>query len=325
MRGTVCRDPLGQSVTVIYDIYSYERISLYGENGILMSAKRFGDRKDGRLLRDLDSMHIIVPHILPNRADNEAFISEQLDLSAAEEYLARRNEGNEGYKYNIFQLIVTAMLRTVMLRPKMNRFIVNNNIYERNELTAAFVVKKQFSDASGEALAFIHAHPDDTLDTVHSEIERIVTECRDVKKNDASTESMNIISKIPRPVMRILLSFMRFLDRHGWVPKGLIASDPQYSTVMLSNLGSIKLHAGYHHLTNWGTNSFFVVIGEKKKRPFYDDEGNVEMRMSIDLGLTVDERIADGYYFSRSVRLMRHLLENPELLEQPLSKEVDYQ
>ena len=49
------------------------------------------------------------------------------------------------------------------------------------------------------------------------------------------------------------------------------------------------------------------------------------MRMSIDLGLTVDERIADGYYFSRSVRLMRHLLENPELLEQPLSKEVDYQ
>ena len=50
----------------------------------------------------------------------------------------------------------------------------------------------------------------------------------------------------------------------------------------------------------------------------------VGMRMSIDLGLTVDERIADGYYFSRSVRLMRHLLENPELLEQPLSEEVDY-
>ena len=191
-------------------------------------------------------------------------------------------------------------------------------------MTAAFGVKKQFSDASGEALAFIHAHPDDTLDTIHSEIERIVTECRDVKKNDASTESMDIVSKIPRPVMRVFLSIMRFCDRHGWVPKGLIASDPQYSTIMLSNLGSIKLHAGYHHLTSWGTNSLFVVVGEKKKRPFFDDDGNAQMRMSIDLGLTVDERIADGYYFSRSVRLMRHLLENPELLEQPLSEEVDY-
>ena len=77
-----------------------ERNSPHGGNGTVMSAKRFGDRKDGKLLRDLDSMHIIVPHILPNRADNEAFISEQLDLSAAEDYLARRNEGNDGYKYN---------------------------------------------------------------------------------------------------------------------------------------------------------------------------------------------------------------------------------
>ena len=82
-----------------------ERNSPHGGNGTVMSAKRFGDRRDGKLLRDLDSMHIIVPHILPNRADNEAFISEQLDLSAAEDYLARRNEGNDGYKYNIFQLI----------------------------------------------------------------------------------------------------------------------------------------------------------------------------------------------------------------------------
>ena len=48
------------------------------------------------------------------------------------------------------------------------------------------------------------------------------------------------------------------------------------------------------------------------------------MRDSIDLGLTIDERIADGYYYSKSVRLMRKLFENPELLDEPLSKEVEY-
>ena len=67
----------------------------------------------------------------------------------------------------------------------------------------------------------------------------------------------------------------------------------------------------------------FVVVGEKKKRPFFDEEGNCEMLDSIDLGLTVDERIADGYYFSKTIRLVKKLLENPELLEQPLSSEVD--
>ena len=48
------------------------------------------------------------------------------------------------------------------------------------------------------------------------------------------------------------------------------------------------------------------------------------MRESVDLGLTIDERIADGYYYSRTVKLLRTLLENPELLEKPLSEEVDY-
>ena len=47
------------------------------------------------------------------------------------------------------------------------------------------------------------------------------------------------------------------------------------------------------------------------------------MRMSVDLGLTIDERIADGYYYSKTVQLLKKLLENPELLEKPLSEEVE--
>ncbi|HQC36256.1 MAG TPA: 2-oxo acid dehydrogenase subunit E2, partial [Bacillota bacterium] len=94
--------------------------------------------------------------------------------------------------------------------------------------------------------------------------------------------------------------------------------------VVLTNLGSIKLHSGYHHLTNWGTNSIFVSIGEIKKRPFADDDGNVEMRDSLDLGLTIDERIADGYYYSKTIRLLKKLFDQPQLLERPLGEEVEY-
>ena len=52
--------------------------------------RRFGDRKDGTLLRDLDSMHFIVPLLYPNRCDNEAFISERIDLTNLNAYLAKR-------------------------------------------------------------------------------------------------------------------------------------------------------------------------------------------------------------------------------------------
>ena len=291
-----------------------------------MAKRRWGDRKDGALLRDLDGIHFITPIIYPNRCDNEAFISEKIDLTNLDAYLEKRNAGNPEYHYNMFQIIVTGALKLLTLRPKMNRFIANRNTYQRNEVSASFVVKKQFSDGGAEALAFIHAKDTDTLETVHNEIYRQITSRRgeNSENEDRSTDNMDMFNRMPRWLGKAIVRFICFLDRHGWVPSDLVATDPYYSSVVLTNLGSIKLHAGYHHLTNWGTNSVFVIIGERKRRPFYDDEGNVTMRDSIDLGLTIDERIADGYYYSKSVRLLRHLLEHPELLEKPLSEAVDY-
>ena len=288
-----------------------------------MPRKR-GDRRDGTLLRDIDSMHYIMPLMYPNRCDNEAFIAERIDLTAINAYLERKNADGPEYKYNLFQIMVTALLRVITLRPKMNRFIANYHMYQRNEVSAAFTIKKIFTDNGDEALAFLHSKPEDTIDTIHDEIYRQVSYCRSDAK-DPSTQSMDTIQqKIPLFLKKPLGRIVRFLDRHGWMPQSMVATDPYQSSVVLSNLGSIKLHAGYHHLTNWGTTSVFCIIGERKKRPFYDEDGNVEMRDSLDLGLTVDERIADGYYYSKTIRLLRKLLENPELLEQPLSEPVEY-
>lgn len=287
-------------------------------------ARKPGDRKDGKLLRDIDAMHIIVPMLYPNRCDNEAFISERIDLTNVNAYLESKNASEPEYKYNLFQVIVTAMLKVLTLRPKMNRFIANCNVYQRNEVSASFVVKKLFSDEGAEALAFIHSKGTDNIDTIHNEIFRQVSTCRS-DKLDRSSESMEIFKKLPRFITRTAIrGVICRLDKHGWVPNSLIATDPYYSSVVLTNLGSIKLHSGYHHLTNWGTNSVFVAIGEKKPRPFFNDDGSVEMRDSIDIGLTIDERIADGYYYSKCVRLLKKLLECPELLELELQEKVEY-
>ena len=136
---------------------------------------RLGDRKDGKLLRDLDSLHFITPIIYPNRCDNEAFISEQIDLTRTNEYLDKKNAENPEYRYNLFQVVVAALLKTVTLRPKMNRFIANSNVYQRNDVSAAFVVKKQFADNGAEALAFIHTNGSDTIDSIHNELFRQIT------------------------------------------------------------------------------------------------------------------------------------------------------
>ena len=285
--------------------------------------RRLGDRKDGVLLRDLDSMHFIVPLIYPNRCDNEAYISERIDLEPVNAYLAEKNKTETEFPLTLFHVIVAALIKTITLRPKMNRFIANKNIYQRNEVSAAFVVKKQFSDDGAEALAFVHAADDDTIDSVHQKIYEQVSSCRG-DKADRSTDSMDILNKMPRFFAKFLVWIITKLDKHGKCPRFLIATDPYYSSVILSNLGSIKLKCGYHHLTNWGTNSVFCIIGEKKMSPGFDADGNVTMRETVDLGLTIDERIADGYYYAKTIRLLKKLLENPVLLETPANEKVDY-
>lgn len=285
--------------------------------------KKLGDRKDGIKLRKIHSMHVIMPLIFPNRCDNEAFISEHIDMTGINAYLTKKNADNPEYAYNLFQVIVTAVLKTMVLRPKMNRFITNNTMYMHKDISASFTVKKVFSDDGAEALAQVRVNGAETIDDIHNEIFRQVSFCRS-DKLDGGTESLNAVAAIPGFLKKIVGAGARFLDRHGWMPASVTDGDPFYGSVYLSNLGSIKLGAGYHHLTNWGTCSVFCTIGAVKKRPFYQEDGTVQMKECVDLGLTIDERIADGYYYSRTVQLLKKLLENPELLEKPLNEEVDY-
>ena len=289
-----------------------------------MAEKRLGDRRDATLLRNTDAMHFIMGIIYPHRADNEAYIAERVNLEPIKAYLAGKNVDGIPFKYTFFHVILTALVKTVTLRPKLNRFYANENYYQRNKVTAGFVIKKEFSDGSEEAVALLEAKPDATIDTIHQEIYQRVHATRNEQKKNTTDNSMDILNKLPRFLSKAVIRFIRWLDRHGWCPDVLIGDDPNYSSVFLSNLGSIKLRSGYHHLTNWGTCSLFCVIGEKKWTPLYDEHGLVEMRETVDLGLTVDERIADGYYYSKSIRLFKYLLEHPALLEQPMNTEVEY-
>ena len=286
--------------------------------------RRFGDRRDGKLLRDIDGMHLIMPMIYPNRCDNEAFISERIDLTNIDKYIAEYNAKDPEFKLTLFHVIVASVMKLLVLRPKLNRFIVNKNLYQRNNYSASFIVKKQFSDSSEEGMAFIYANEDSTLDSLHDELYKQIKREKSTSSANSTADTLDFFTTIPRFLVKIIIWLLCRLDRHGIVPQDIIAADPYYASVIFSNLGSIKLKSGYHHLTNWGTTSIFVVVGEMKKRVFLREDGTEEYRNSVDLGLTIDERLADGYYYSKSVRILKHILEHPECLEQPFSTPVEF-
>ena len=286
------------------------------------SKRRWGDRIDATLVRDNDPLHFFMPYLYPNRADNEAVLQEEVDLTALNAFLAEKNKGLTTDKYTLMHAVCTALVRTITLRPKLNYFIKGNRLYKRNDISLSFVVKKQFADNGKEALAFRKFGPETTIDTLHQTIMEEIHDCRS-DKLDNSTAGMELFTHFPRWLMRIAIRILFLLDYYGRVPQSLIKADPNYSTVLISNLGSIKLSANYHHLSNWGTCSLFLVIGEKHMAPIFRPDGSYEMHEVVNLSITLDERIADGYYYAKSIQIFKHLLQHPELLNERADKEVE--
>ena len=288
--------------------------------------RKWGDRKDGIWLKDIPPLNRIMAPLMPNRADNEAYITVEIDLRPINAYLEKVNAGRTEDKYTFFHIVSAAIGKAFVLRPKMNRFIVNNKMYQRRNVTVAFTVKKRFDDHSEEALAFFEYDPKETLESYHTKIMKVIhqTKSFDSKDTDTSTGAMDIVCKLPQFMITAIVKTILWLDKHGWAPEFIIGSDPNHAAIFLSNLGSIGLPGGYHHLVNWGTNSCFVVTGKKYMKMDYDANGNPDLHEVLPLGITLDERIADGYYYSGTVALVQELLAHPELLELPADTPVEY-
>ena len=288
-----------------------------------MEKRKWGDRWDAKWLRDLPAMNQIMTTLMPNRADNEAYISVDIDMAPLEAYLEKKNEGlSKTDRYTFFHLISAAIGKAFILRPKMNRFVCNHKIYQRHKVTVAFTVKKQFDDHAEEGLALFEYAPDDTIDTYHEKIMKAIHVARHEK--DASTGAMDLVTKLPHWLVVAVVKVVLWLDKYGKAPRDMIATDPNHAAVFLSNLGSIGLDCGYHHLVNWGTNSCFIVVGKKCFKKEYNANGEGQCREVVPLGITLDERIAVGYYYSGTVALVKELLAHPELLELPANTPVEY-
>ena len=284
-----------------------------------------GDRRDGRWVRDVPGLQTIMAHVLPNRTDCEVFMKDSFDVTELLPYLAAKNAGHPEYKTTVFHALIMAVARMVYERPKMNRFIQGRRMYERYEISLGFVCKRRFREDAEEALMFFIPEENETLDSMSY---KIAGEVQETRKSESSTGGIDAtidgFAKIPRLLLMPIVRVIRWLDFWGVNPKALTEGDPNYSSVFLSNLGSIQAPAVYHHLNNYGTNSIMVTVGTIHKEERIMPDGSKQIRDVVDIGATLDERIADGFYFARSLKLVKHMFAHPELLDRPLCEPSGY-
>lgn len=287
--------------------------------------RRWGDRRDARFVRDVPGLQTVMAHLMPNRTDCEVYLSDKIDATELMKYLEQKNASHPEYKTTIFHCAITGLARMVRERPLMNRFIQGRRMYERNEISLSFVCKRRFADHAEEALMFLVPKDTDTLDDVSR---KIVGEVQETRKSEHATGGvdslLDTLASLPRPILMFVIWIIRCMDFWGVNPRFITDGDPNYSTILCSNLGSIKCPSVYHHLNNYGTNSIMVTIGTLHKEELLMEDGTRQVRDVIDIGATLDERIADGFYFARSLRLIKHIFAHPELLDKPLGEDSGF-
>lgn len=285
-----------------------------------MYKKRWGDRKDARWVRETPAMQTIMAHLYPNRTDCEAYLRETLDITELVKFLEKKNAAHPEYKTTVFHCLIFALAKMIHERPKMNYFVQGRRTYERDEISLGFVCRRRFAESSEEALMFFKPKEDDTLDTLSY---RIAGEVHETRKSETATGGVDALlesfAKLPRILLMLIVRIVRWLDFWDLTPMSLRAGDPNFASCFLSNLGSVGCDAVYHHLNNYGSNSFFVTMGVIRKEEVLMPDGTKETRDLVDIGAIVDERIADGFYFARSLKLVKHMFKNPELLEETIT------
>ena len=291
--------------------------------------RKWGDRWDGRWVK-VPGLQTIMASLMPNRTDCEVYLHDTLDVTKMLDFVAKKNTEHPDYRTTFFHCVIAMVAKMVNERPLMNRFVQAGRTYERYEISCAFAAKLAFEDHAEESMLFFVPKPTDTVDSVSKLVVDKVRKVRrqaQMNKKDGVDDLLDKVGALPRPIVMLICKVARWLDYWGKTPKALSDGDPHYSSIFLSNLGSIKCPAVYHHLNNYGTNSMMITIGTIHDEERIMPDGSKQIRKVCDIGATLDERIGDGFYFARSLKLVHYICAHPEILDQPIGEPsgFDYQ
>lgn len=284
--------------------------------------RRFGDRKEGRLLRSLPAFAKFVPFIMPTRNDACNQYEESFEVSDVDRRLRKLRV--DGYKgIGILHFIIAAYIRGVSMLPGMNRFVVGRRIYARDNIEVVMTVKRSLSIDATETTIKVVFEPTDTIFDVYRKMSEKIDEIKTVEGNNNTEDVAEAMCKAPRFLLRFALTILRIMDYFGWLPQSLLDASPFHGSMIITDLGSLRIGPIYHHIYNFGTLPVFISFGAKRHAYELDRHGNMVDRKYVDCKFVMDERTVDGHYYAQFLQAFRYICQHPEIVETPPSKVVE--
>ncbi len=270
--------------------------------------------KYARRVKDFNGLNQIAIDIKPNRSVSDVYINQKVDVTNLMKYLEKKKK--KGEHYTFFNAVVTAVAKTYYNRPLLNRFVQDRHIFEHKYVDIAFVAKVAFEDKADELMLVVRVDKDDNLASISKKLTEKIDGIRKNKniEKKGGNKVIDVLGHQPNIVRVPVIGLLKWMDKKGILPDSIAQDNIYYSSIILSNLGAIHCGAIFHNITDFGNSSALATMGEIKDEEVIID-GKKEVRKLCEFGINLDERIADGYYFAKSVQLLQYIFNNPELLE----------
>jgi len=278
--------------------------------------RRFGDRKEGRLVRSIAPLYKFMPYIMKSRNDASNLYADTTEVTETDRWF--REKRAEGFKgLGMLHLFIAAYIRTVAHKPGLNRFISGQKIYSRNKITISMVVKRNLASDSNETSIKVDFSPRDTIYDVYRKLNEKIDEIKASEDENDAEKIAASFSKLPGLVFRFAVWLLFLLDYFDLLPKAILKASPFHGSMMITDLGSLGINPIYHHLYNFGNLPVFISFGAKRRAIEVSDEGRLVERKYVDYKLFLDERICDGFYYASALKYIKYYLRNPAALENP--------
>ncbi len=284
--------------------------------------RRFGDRKDGRLIRSLPAFNKFMPYIMPTRNDRCNQYEEAFEVSEVDRRL--RQLRVDGYKgIGFLHFLIAAYIRCVSMLPGVNRFVAGRRIYAADDITVVMAVKRALSTDATETTIKVKFQPTDTIFDVYRKLNEKIDEIKAGDEKNNTEEVAEALCKAPRFLLRFALLIIRIMDYFGWLPEAITDASPFHGSMIITDMGSLRLGPIYHHIYNFGTLPVFIAFGAKRHAYEMDRHGEMVDKKYVDCKFVLDEGTVDGHYYSQFLQGYRYIIQHPEIVETPPSRVVE--
>ena len=284
--------------------------------------RRMGDRKEGRLLRSLPGFAKFIPFIMPQRNDRYIHYEEAFEVTQLDRMLRKLRV--EGYKgIGILHFLIAAYIRGISRMPGINRFVVGRRIYARNNIEVVMTVKRALSIDATETTIKVIFEPTDTILDVYRKMNEKIDEIKSSEENNGTEDFADVVARLPRFLIRFALTVLRVMDYFGWIPQSLLNVSPFHGSMIITDLGSLRIGPIYHHIYNFGTLPAFIAFGAKRHSYELNRRGEMVDKKYVDCKFVLDEGIVDGHYWAQMLLAYRYMFEHPEMLLSPPGKVVE--